>query len=125
MTYMAGRPKKPTKLKLIEGSFVHRGLPREPKVGIGACPTHLSPLAKKQWKHLVHHLNALNLVTGVDRMLLEGLCVAYAQAVEADLVLSRLGLTCDHEDGFQLQRPEVSISHNCWLRVKEFSTELS
>jgi len=122
---MPGRPRLPTKLKLLAGNPGHRKLltDPEPELGIGTCPAHLPGLAKKQWKHLVHHLDSLNLLTKIDAALLEGVCVAYDRAVQADKVLAEKGLTCMMNSGFEQQRPEVSISHNCWRRVKEFATE--
>jgi len=122
---MPGPPRKPTKLKLIEGNPGKQKLHREPQPDLGStpCPSHLPPLGKKMWKHLVQHLDALNLLAKLDSTILEGICVAYARAVEADTILSRDGLTFQSGDNYRQQRPEVAISHNCWRRVKEFATE--
>jgi len=121
---MPGPPRKPTKLKLLAGNPGHQKLrpEPEPELGIRTCPKYLPPLAKKQWKHLVHHLDSLNLLTKVDAAVLEGVCVAYARAVAADQILDFEGLTVE-DQGKISARPEVVISHNCWLRVKSFATE--
>ncbi len=134
-----GRPRKPTKLKILEGNRGHRSLGKpqpEPTRGAPRMPAHLPMAAKRLWQMLAGELDAIGIMTKVDGAALEGLCVAYARAVEADKVLAREGLTVDVkkeiDDGdgrkklvtvMTYQRPEVAISHNCWRRYKEFCAE--
>jgi P27 family predicted phage terminase small subunit len=100
---------------------------------VTAVPDHLPELAKAIWLKLSIELDRLNLITQVDAGALEGVCVAYARAVEADKALAEKGMTIEvrqwdkKAEEFvvinETQRPEVNISHNCWRRYKEFCTE--
>ena len=82
---MRGRKPKPTALKLVQGVPGKRPLPKRepsPEIGAPACPEWLLPEAKKVWRRLVRELEALGLLTGIDREALAGYCQAWANAVD-------------------------------------------
>src|SRR5208283_4087750 len=111
-----GRPRKPTALRLLEG---RRGKDKllatvEAPLGVPRPPAHLKGLARKLWNHLAPQLDALRLLSRIDGPNLEGLCVAYARAVGADLVIAEHGVTVDvsTDAGHIVRRvrPEVQVS---------------
>ena len=74
---MRGRKPKPTRLKLIEGNPGRRpirGDEPQPPASQPTCPAHLSPTAKAEWKRLAQSLNAIGLLTQVDRAALAAYC---------------------------------------------------
>ena len=80
-----GRPRKPTKLKILEGNRGRRPLSRnepeyEPTV---PKPSDLSPLASEWWDHVVPQLVRLGLAQSVD---LHSLVITAEDYAEWDLV---------------------------------------
>jgi len=81
---VAGRPKKPTKLKLIQGTFrKDRAVENEPQpesvVEIPRPPSYLNKYAKKMWKTLVGELVHKGILTVLDLPALEVCCETYGQ----------------------------------------------
>jgi len=81
---MAGRPKKPTNLKLIQGTHrkdrVPEHEPEPEKVSeVPRPPSYLSKHAKKLWKTLAEELVEKGILTVVDLPALEVCCEAYGQ----------------------------------------------
>ena len=77
-------PKKPTKLKLIQGTFrKDRTVKNEPQpksvIEIPRPPSYLSKYAKKMWKALVGELVHKGILTMVDLHALEVCCETYGQ----------------------------------------------
>jgi P27 family predicted phage terminase small subunit len=73
---MAGRPRKPTKQKILQGTFrKHRSAANEPDPPVvdrvPAPPRHLSLEARKLWKHLARRLKDQGLLTALDLPSLE------------------------------------------------------
>jgi P27 family predicted phage terminase small subunit len=82
---MAGRPKKPTQLKLIQGTFrKDRNSENEPEpekvIEIPKPPSYLTKYAKKLWKVLTAELIEQEILTKVDIPALEACCEAYGRA---------------------------------------------
>lgn len=106
---MAGRPPKPTALKLLQGNPGKRRISkREPRPKLGAeAPTWLSPQAKVFWNHLAPQLVALRVLTEIDAQALAVLCtllgefqlqvrrrqVTARMAAEIRAYLGRFGMT--------------------------------
>ena len=75
----------------------------------------------------------MNLDRRPDAMMLEGACVNYARAVEADLVVVREGITVeesvlDNESGERIvlkvkKHPAVEVSNQAWRQVRAFCSE--
>lgn len=88
---MAGRPPKPTAVKLAEGNPGKRPInKREPTIGgeLPRCPAWLAGEAKKEWRRLAAELHAANLLTTVDRAAMAAYCQLWARwvAIETELV---------------------------------------
>lgn len=80
---MSGRPRKPSALKLIEGNRGHRAAPaNEPDPAYLddlTPPAHLPAEAAAVWSELAPELRKAMLITHLDKLALEWLCVAAAQ----------------------------------------------
>ncbi len=84
------------------------------------------------WKKLVPELELLGLSAKAYGPALEGLCINYARAREAEAVLASEGLTVsfirrdkngNEISNYVAQRPEVGIANRCWAQVRLFCQE--
>jgi phage terminase small subunit len=76
-----GRKPKPTALKVLEGNPGKRPLNEkepQPKRQAPRCPSWLEPEAKKEWKRMAKTLEAIGVLTQVDKAAFAGYCQAYA-----------------------------------------------
>lgn len=75
-----GRPRLPTKLKLLKGTAqpcrMNKNEPN-PEAGMPEPPEHLSERAAKVYPHVAKMLLDMKVLTVSDGMALEGLCQAY------------------------------------------------
>lgn len=90
----AGRPRKPTTLKLVTGTEkpcrANPAEPQPPPAPTGmAPPRHLSPRAVDAWHRLAPMLDAMGVLTVADELALERLCECYAELEEARASLAR------------------------------------
>ena len=139
---MRGRKPKTAGQHLAEGDPSHFGRKKllerqaaEPKPvrGLPPCPSHLKGMARKAWLFLAPQIELMEQDYKPDALMLEGACVNYARAVQADQIVDREGLTVeesriDDETGEKTvlrvkTRPEVHISNQAWLRVRAFCSE--
>ena len=60
-------------------------------VEIPDCPSHLLPVAKKEWKRITPLLEACGLISKLDRATLAAYCQAYARWVNAETEIKKLG----------------------------------
>ncbi len=123
---MSGPAPKPARLRLLEGNPGKRPLPKNeprPRPVAPSRPAWLLPEAKREWSRVAPELERLGLLTVVDRAALAGYCQAWAQAVQAEDVLRREGLTFTTPNGYVQQRPEVAIAQKAWQAVKSFAAE--
>jgi P27 family predicted phage terminase small subunit len=138
---MNGRKPKPIARQLSEGDPRKKGkrklqerLAAEPKAtrGLPNCPHHLRGRARAAWNFWREELRALGLDFRPDAMMLEGACVGYARAVQADLMLAAAGLLIEQpildaagkQAGVRLKaHPLVAVSHSSWKLFKGFASE--
>lgn len=139
---MKGRKPKPTARQIAEGDPRNRGtgklreqLAREPKAesGYPPCPEHLTGIARKTWDFLVEQIEIMGIDKRPDAILLEGACVSYARAVEADGQIARDGITfkesvVDEESGDVVvlkirANPAVAVSNAAWRQVRAFGEQ--
>ena len=108
---MAGRPRKPTHLKVVAGTAQPSRInPAEPMPakGIPAAPTHLSTRARAAWAQLSVIVNDMGVLTESDPVALEMLCNAYVDLLQARASLAApliLTITVQSEDGGEIQAP--------------------
>lgn len=107
-----GRPPKPTRLKLLEGTARPGRMRNEPQPEIKAprCPSWLAPTAKTEWKRLAKTLVKLGILSELDRAMLAAYVQAWARWQQAERILEEHGLTFTTPNGYLQQRPEVSIA---------------
>lgn len=138
---MRGRKPKTTAQQIAEGDPRKKGMGKlkeqlacEPTTtrGLPNCPRHLAGVVRRAWKFWREELQVMNQDHRPDAMMLEGACVNYARAIQADEVVSREGLTVDEfyvdEEGQKIliktkAHPAVSISNQAWRQVRSFCSE--
>lgn len=138
---MRGRKPKPLKKQISEGDPRKKGvrklkqsLAAEPKAtrGLPDCPKHLKGRARAAWGFWREELVEMKLDCRPDAMMLEGACVGYARAVQADLIVAQKGPICilntrDPQTGRWMQKlkahPAVAISKASWAQVRSFCSE--
>jgi P27 family predicted phage terminase small subunit len=142
---MPGPPRKPTYLKVIEGNRGRRPLPTaepRPAPGIPTVPDHLSPEAKAEWRRVAKGLNAIGLLTKIDRATLAGYCQAWSDWVEAEEQLRRYGKVVkspvrtvvkkqrkdgaeqiETTGGFPMQSPFLAIRNKALDTMHKFAVE--
>lgn len=139
---MRGRKPKPIAVQIAEGDPRKRGRRKleeeamlEPNVkrGLPECPRHLRGLAKATWLFFVRELVAMGIDCRPDAVVLEGACVAYARAVEADTQIRAEGTfvkepVINPRTGEKLGdrtrvHPGVAISKEAWSQVRQFCSE--
>jgi P27 family predicted phage terminase small subunit len=139
---MRGRKPKPLSQQVAEGDPRKIGqnllAEKAAKVlkgdrGLPEPPSHLTGLAREQWFIWKLELEKMQKDFSADAVLLEGACVNYARAIEADEILKD---GCDVEEpifdrmtgdkiGTRLKNhPAVARSHACWKHVHMFCSEL-
>ena len=84
----------PTKLKILRGNPGKRKLnDREPQPATGepSMPTWLPAEARAEWRRVVPELQAIGLLSVVDRAMLATYCLAWARMVSAAKILETTG----------------------------------
>lgn len=138
---MRGRKPKPLKQQISEGDPRKKGVRKlkqslagEPKAarGLPDCPRHLKGRARAAWAFWREELIEMNLDCRPDAMMLEGACIGYAGAVQADLIVAKEGPvltlhTKDPQTGRWIRKvktnPAVTISKSSWAQVRSFCSE--
>jgi P27 family predicted phage terminase small subunit len=137
---MTGRKPKPTKRQISAGDPRDRGkrklqekLDAEPQAsrGLPTCPRHLRGRARACWNFWTRELELMDLDARPDAQMLEGACVGYERAVQADLLLQKEGLVVEDckivkDVIIVLKRrahPAIMISRTSWRQVQAFCSE--
>lgn len=122
----AGRPRKPTVLKVLEGNPGKRPLPKgEPKPIPKApdCPSVLDREGRKEWRRIVAELEPLGLLTRIDMAALAGYCMAYSRWVGAENMIRKHGMLVKSPNGYPMQSPYLAIANKAIDQMKAFLTE--
>jgi P27 family predicted phage terminase small subunit len=140
---MRGGKPKPIQTQIIEGDRSRRGvhklderlaaLPKAAR-GLPDAPGRLSAVARDRWAIWKQDLEILEQDYRADAVILEGACVAYARAIEADAILEKNGSeieepVLDRVTGELVsvrlkKHPAVARSNSCWRNVKSFCSDL-
>lgn len=131
---MAGRKPRPTAIKILEGEpNKDRINLREPKPKLGrpTCPAHLSGAARYEWRRIVPELEALGLLTQIDRAALAAYCQAYGRWVIAERKLSQLSsMSADKmaylyktTNGNLIINPLLSVANKAMEHMHKFLVE--
>jgi P27 family predicted phage terminase small subunit len=132
------RPRKPTKLKKLEGNRGKRPLnENEPEPqGKTTPPKWLNRHAKNEWKRIVPELEALGLATKVDRASLAAYCQVYGRWVEVENKINELTSKAtesggDASNAYLLKTqagnviisPLLSVANRCLEQMHTFANE--
>ena len=126
-----GRPRKPTAVRIAEGVRGHRPLNEsEPQPSPGApdrCPPGLSKWAQTLWREIVAELDALGLLTVVDRGAFEAAIIGADQGHEADRAVRKFTAKVNsgkasREDFYHLSVMN-NVSKKGWNQYKAFCVE--
>ncbi len=79
-----GPPRKPTKLKLLQGtpggkSKLKKSEPNPKKIEGSSAPSYLAPDAREVWAEMAPRLEILGLLTQIDVLTFERLCIMQAR----------------------------------------------
>lgn len=99
----AGRKPKPTRLKVIQGTYrSDRANPNEPKprAAIPDCPEFLKGQARKQYQQTAKKLVRIGLMTQLDDMALSMLCQGWQEYLEATEQVRKSGIRVKSPNGF-------------------------
>lgn len=120
---MAGRPPKPTALKLLQGNPGKRPLnDAEPTFPIDEviAPTWLNAAAKREWRRLLPSLREQGLFTVADVAEFAGYCQSYAEVGELTRFLRKNGRTFTTSTGYTGPVPEVAMRERALARMHLF-----
>lgn len=120
-----GRPPKPTHLKIIEGNPGKRRLAPTVKAPPSrpTCPDYLAPYAKTVWRRLVPLLDAMGILTRVDRDTMAAYCASVARFKEASEVLNKTGvLVQGQRKGQAVKNPAIQIQRDAIRDIATFSS---
>lgn len=114
---MPGPPKKPTRLKLIEGNPGGKPLPKnEPKPpstnGLPDPPARFGVDAVTEWARTGPVLHAMGLITLADMPMFEAYCEAWGGYVSAQRVYMDEPLV-EGQKGNLVRNPAAQISRDC------------
>ena len=115
-----GRPRKPTRLKLIHGSRDRHQNKHEPMPeGNAVAPAWLRDEALIEWQRLAPELERIGILTMADEAEFAIYCQALAEFVEAEARLQKDGKTQTTKDGFERKSPWCSIRDESWKRLHQ------
>jgi P27 family predicted phage terminase small subunit len=138
---MRGRKPKTVERQIAEGDPRKHGTGKlqerlqakvKARVGLPQCPRHLRGRARACWNMWKLELELMGLDSRPDAMMLEGACVHYARAVQADRQVVRFGITVEEpvvngegeEIGVKIKKnPAVEVSNRSWLIARAFCSE--
>lgn len=122
----AGRPRKPTALHKLEGTYRPDREPKHqptPDARVPDCPADLAGIARETWMHYAPLLGSAGLLTLADEAGFRLFCEAAALYDEACRVLADEGLTYTTPTGQVKPRPEVGIRDVAVRDMKSLMTE--
>jgi P27 family predicted phage terminase small subunit len=122
---MAGRPPKPTRLKILSGNPGKRPLNAaepQPARGVPPCPAWLDDYAKEKWGELAELLHGLGVLTLADGETLTVLCNAWSELRHANDLLASEGRTQESTRGGSKPHPAVMMQRTAWRTIREYST---
>ena len=121
-----GRPPKPDAVKALAGTLRRDRMLADAVRFPAGCPTppaHLKGPAKRVWGTLAPLLSDAGVLSQGQAVALEGMCQAYAAAIQADENIRRKGRVVKTPNG-QLQiSPWESLSKQRWSEVRQWCIE--
>lgn len=87
-----------------------------------SCPSWLDAEAAKEWRRISKELK--DDILNIDLKALESYCASYSKWRRCESILAAEGLTFDTDNGYKMQRPEVSISNKAIQEMRAWAKEL-
>jgi P27 family predicted phage terminase small subunit len=125
-----GQNRKPTRLKLAEGTVDKSRLKPAPKKSATApktslrCPFPAKSIAAKKWREVLRGLEKFGIVDEIDAAHLEGFAAAYQLAKEADALVAREGMMVAGSMGQAVKHPALAVSSDAWNKVRHYGNDL-
>lgn len=125
---MRGRKPQPTALKVLRGNPGRRKLnPAEPQHG--ALETDLpadltDPIAQAEWTRVAALLSARGQVTTVDRAVLVGYCLKYAQWQALEREAARHPFIVKSPSGYPIPNPALGMANKVFGLMLKAAAEL-
>ena len=123
---MAGRPRKPTNLKVLKGtqrkSRINPNEP-EPELKIPSAPDFLNDEALKEWYRVTKVLSALGLLTEIDGTMLALYAQSYARMVKYEAIVAKNGELYKTKNGSVQLSPAMWIINRCHAQIHKYLTE--
>jgi P27 family predicted phage terminase small subunit len=114
-------------LKVLDGNPGKRPLNEQepvPPDGLPECPDWLCDEAKAEWQRIVPELDAMGLLSRVDRPALAAYCTGWSRWVEAELQVKKFGaIVKSPEKGFPMKSPYLSIADQAMEAMRKFMVE--
>ncbi len=121
-----GRKPQPTALKVLKGNTGRRPLNEaepKPEVFLPRPPSHLSPVARREWRRAGAFLVEMGLMTNLDVAALAGYSVAYARWSDAEKALRKYGLMVKDADGLPMQSPYLAVANKAFEQMRVMMVE--
>jgi P27 family predicted phage terminase small subunit len=124
----AGRPRKPTQMKKLQGTFrKDRSLQNEMKVDLMKdfeIPDDLPDLGKKEWKKITEQLRSAGVLTEVDRGALWALCNEWAKYKEAEEIIRQEGsILLFGKNKYPMANPREGLSAKYFKQYREMAIQ--
>jgi len=123
----AGRPPKPTALKVLEGNRGKRPLPDaepKPRPITPAMPDYLGADGQAKWSELLPELEYSGVLTIVDRDVFGRHCLAYQWMLDAQQHIEDEGMTTTNAAGSPILSPWVAVYNRAWDDMAKSGAEL-
>lgn len=123
---MSGPPPKPTHLKRLEGNPGKRPLNEnepQPQVSRPNCPAILQGPARTEWNRIVPELEALGLLSRLDRAALAMYCIAWGQVMTLQKTLKGQSPIIKTPNGAVIDNPLISQRDRAMKLAHKFLTE--
>jgi P27 family predicted phage terminase small subunit len=121
-----GRKPKPTKMKVVQGTFrKDRANINEPKLKnqLPPCPDFLEGKARQEYFRIGRKLERIGVLTEIDDLALICLCQSWAEFIEATEQARKTGMLVKSPSGYPILNPYVTLANQALKRVKSFLTE--
>lgn len=129
MASNAGRPPKPTALKLLQGTArPDRVNPNEPQpkkaAKVPSPPPELSVRGKKTWRKMAKELHGLGLLTNVDLHALQNYCQCHDEMITAQALLIDYNIKNPTTPNLTISNSGMMRSHPYVNQIKEARAQM-
>jgi len=121
----------PTNIKKLTANPGQRPLPRnepKPRSRRPKPPAHLNEDAAAEWARVADELDAIGILSGLDRAALGAYCQAYGRWAQAERALAKMsnqadGLIIKTVSGNMIQNPLVGVANKAMSDMVRYAAE--